>query len=121
MRIIRSVLILALIAVGLAGCGSGDDEAVGWAIVKVEIIDGATLASICIDSICQEFEPDSAVRRGEFSAYVDPRSTYEVLRVGETSGNGASGNSPVGGCMLLRLGIDAGEFVTNCDVPPAGQ
>ena len=121
MSIMRSVLIVAVIAAGSAACGPDDDDEIGWAIVKVEITDGAALSSICIDSNCEEFEPDRAVRRGEFSAYVDPGSTYEVLRVGETRGNGASGDSPVRGCMLLRLGFDSGEFITNCDVPPEGN
>jgi hypothetical protein len=96
MRLVRAAVVLALLAVGIAGCGSDDDEAAGWAIVKVEIVDGPALASICIDSICQEFDPDSPVRSGEFSAYVEPRSTFEVLRVGEPSGEGASGGSRAG-------------------------
>jgi hypothetical protein len=121
MRLVRAAVVLALLAVGIAGCGSDDDEAAGWAIVKVEIVDGPALAAICIDSICQEFDPVSPVRSGEFSAYVEPRSTFEVLRVGEPSGEGASGGSPVGGCMLLRLTSDSGEFVAGCDPPPAGN
>ncbi len=121
MRLLRSFAAIALITAGVVGCGGDDDEGAGWAIVKVEILDGPSLASICIDSICTEFDPDRDVRTGEFSAFVEPETTFQVRRVGDPSDEGATGGSPVGGCMLLRLEIDAGTFVAGCDVPPAGS
>jgi hypothetical protein len=111
------LLTVAAMATGITACSDDPAPAAGWAIVKVEILDGSTLTAICIDANCQEFDPADEVRTAEFSAFVDVGTEFEVRRVGDTDG-GAIGSSPVGGCMLVRLTADAGEFVGGCGVPP---
>lgn len=110
--------LLVVVALGGSACASDDSAGTAWAIVKVEIRDGPALASICIDSICREFDPAAQVRTGEFSAYVESGTTFEVLRVSEAAGEGASGGSPVNGCMLLELDSESGSFVGGCGVTP---
>jgi hypothetical protein len=113
--------VVAALAVGLSSCGSADRVESGWAIVKVEILDGPALASICIDTDCRDFDPGADVRTGEFSAYTATGTVFEVRRVGESIGEGASGGAPVGGCMLVVLETDSGSFVGGCNVPPDGN
>lgn len=121
-RVVLRRFPLFVIASGLAmcptACGSGDTSESGWAIVKVDIVEGPTLASICIDGTCRNFDPDSDVRTAEFSAYVDSGTIFEVIRVGESPDGGATGPSPVGGCMLVELEQESARFVAGCDAPP---
>lgn len=110
---------LLLLTVGAAACSDAATPTEGWAIVKVEIVDGPPLTAICIGSVCRDFDPIDDVRVGEYSAYTTTDSTIEVRREGEEVGDGATmSGSAVGGCILVRMTADAVEFVGGCEAPP---
>jgi len=114
-KVVLVLSVAALVALGPAACASDDQDPAGWAIVKVESLDGRSLASICIDERCKRFDAASQVRSGEFSAFVERGTRFEVLRVGDSAGEGASGGSPVGGCVLLELASDSSALIGGCD------
>ncbi len=117
-RFVTALLLVTLLAVGGAACTSDDTQDAGWAIVKVEILSGPPLASICIDSMCRDFDQDDAFQTGEFSAFVQAGTRFEVLQLGAGMGEGASGPSPVGGCVLLELDTETASFIGGCNAPP---
>lgn len=118
-RLAVAPLLTLAVAVGATACSNDSSPTSGWAIVKVEVLDGPPLTAICIDSICEEFDQAADVRRGEFSAFVDVGTRFQVLREGDPDGEGASAGSPVGGCTLVRLAAGSTDFVGGCDVEPA--